>query len=334
VADAEIYGMARKLRLEYPGAIYHIINRGNYKSWIFRDAKTRASFQTALFQACERSAWRLHAFVIMSNHFHLALETPLGNLVAGMQWLQATFACRFNRWRDEHGHLFAGRYKCLLVEPGAPLGQLCHYIHLNPARADIVPAARLGHYQDGSYWLLHHPEQRPKFLHVDTALVAAGGLIDSPAGRANYQAYLEWQAVEGPAGKSKAYVNLSRGWALGSLEFKAALVEEHNLAAEARALEDLGAREVNEIRWTTALQRALREIDKTPADARAAAKSADWKLAVAAWLKIHTDTSNRWSAAELNLGAPKAASRNITSFLRNAPEQNQWWRRLKSPSET
>ena len=72
--------MARKLRLEFPGAIYHIINRGNYRSWIFRDEKTRTAFQAALFQACERSAWLLHAFVIMGNHFHLALETPLGNL--------------------------------------------------------------------------------------------------------------------------------------------------------------------------------------------------------------------------------------------------------------
>src|SRR5258706_16218698 len=74
--------MARKLRLEFPGAIYHLINRGNYRSWIFRDEKTRTAFQAALFQACERSAWLLHAFVIMGNHFHLALETPLGNLAA------------------------------------------------------------------------------------------------------------------------------------------------------------------------------------------------------------------------------------------------------------
>lgn len=158
--------------------------------------------------------------------------------------------------------------------------------------------------------------------------------INCRRGRASYQTYLEWQAAEGPAGKSTAYVNLSRGWALGSPEFKAALVEEHDFSADARVLEVCGVREVNELRWTTALERALRKISKTRAEARDAMKSADWKVAVAAWLKVQTDTSNRWAAVALNLGEPKAASRNLTAFFRNAPERNQWWRRLKSLSET
>ena len=108
--------MARKLRLEFPGAIYHLINRGNYRSWIFADEKSKAAFESCLLEACERSAWLLHAFVVMSNHYHLAVETPQGNLIAGMQWLQSTFANRFNAFRGEHGHLFQGRYKCLIVE--------------------------------------------------------------------------------------------------------------------------------------------------------------------------------------------------------------------------
>jgi hypothetical protein len=95
-----------------------------------------------------------------------------------------------------------------------------------------------------------------------------------------------------------------------------------------------GAREVNELRWTTALERALHKIGKTRADARDATKSAGWKVAVAAWLKVQTDTINRWAATALNLGEPKAASRNLTAFFRNAPDRNQWWRRLKSLSET
>jgi len=127
--------MARKLRLEFPGACYHVINRGNYRAWVFREEKTKAAFEACLFEACARCQWRLHAFVIMGNHYHLAMETPLGNLVAGMQWLQATFANRFDRLREEHGHLFQGRFKALLVEPGGALGQVCHYIHLNPVRA-------------------------------------------------------------------------------------------------------------------------------------------------------------------------------------------------------
>jgi len=104
-------GMARKLRLEFPGACYHVINRGNYRTALFQTAGARAAFEACLFEACAKSGWLLHAFVIMRTHFHLAIETPGGNLVSGMHWLQCTFATRFNRLRDERGHLFQGRYK-------------------------------------------------------------------------------------------------------------------------------------------------------------------------------------------------------------------------------
>ena len=164
--------MARKLRLEYPGAIYHVINRGNYRADVFRTEGAKAAFEACLFEACAKSGWVLHAFVVMCNHYHLALETPEGNLVTGMQWLQATFANRFNRLRGERGHLFQGRYKSLLVETGAALGQVCDYIHLNPVRAGAVPAERAG--------------RIPAFqLLVSSAPAAAAGLSapgDGPSG--------------------------------------------------------------------------------------------------------------------------------------------------------
>ena len=87
--------------------------------------------------------WRVHAYVVMRNHYHLALETPRGNLVEGMQWLQATFANRFNRLRQENGHVFQGRYQALLVEDLAGLGAVGHYIHLNAVRARLLPIEKL-----------------------------------------------------------------------------------------------------------------------------------------------------------------------------------------------
>ncbi len=98
--------MARKLRLEFPGAIYHVINRGNYRAHVFKSAGAKQAFEECLFAACARSGWLLHAFVIMGNHYHLALETPQGNLVAGMQWLQSTFANRFNKLGRMKGSCF------------------------------------------------------------------------------------------------------------------------------------------------------------------------------------------------------------------------------------
>ena len=111
-------------------------------------------------------------------------------------------------------------------------------------------------------------------------------------------------------------------------------MKNHEIAAHARALEVVGAREVSELRWKATLEFALRTIGKTEADLRASAKSAPWKIAVAAWLKTRTDVSNGWAASALNLGAPAAASRNLTTFRHSNPERNRWWMALTSISAT
>jgi REP element-mobilizing transposase RayT len=306
--------MARKLRLEFPGAIYHVINRGNYRAWIFKSPGARQAFEHCLFAACERCGWRLHAFVIMGNHYHLALETPLGNLSAGMHWLQSAFATRFNRYRDEQGHVFQGRYKALLVEEGDPLGMVCDYIHLNPFRAGIVAVERLIDYRHSSYWYLQNPSMRPKFLLAAAAL-SARQLTDTPAGRHSYDDYLAWQAEEGPAGKSQAYVSLSKGWALGSAGFKQTLVADHALAATMRAWETGSAREVRELEWTEHLARLLREVPLAQrADPR---QSAPWKIRLAVRMKASTDASNRWLATQLHVGSPAYLAKLVSLALRH-----------------
>jgi len=326
--------MARKLRLEFPGALYHLINRGNYRRWIFDEPSTRTAFESCLFEGCERSGWVLHAFVIMGNHYHLAVETPEGNLVAGMQWLQATFANRFNRLRHESGHLFQGRYKSLLIENGSALGAVCDYIHLNPVRAGVVSAAQLATYRHGSYWYLHHPPQRRPCMRFTAPLQAAGGLSDSAADRRCYQSYLEWQAAEGPAGKTSAYVKLSRGWALGSRNFKTALVKDHKVAALSRAWETTGAREVHEIKWALLLGTALGVLRKSPQDLLTCRKSSPWKLAIASWLKSRSQAGNPWLARHLHLGAPTGASRNIARYRADLQSSDPDWKKLSSISST
>jgi REP element-mobilizing transposase RayT len=320
--------MARKLRLEYPGACYHVINRGNYRQDVFATAGARAAFETCLFEACAKSGWLLHAFVVMSNHYHLAVETPEGNLVAGMQWLQATFANRFNKLRDERGHLFQGRYKSLLVEPGEALGQVCHYIHLNPVRAGLVTMARLKEYPNGSYWYGRRPASRPACLRVESALVAAGGLADTIAGWRAYEAYLTWQAEQGPAGRNAAYVTLSRGWALGTEDFKARLVHEHGVAALSRAWETTGAKEVRQMRWTDECKRCMQALGKTDTDLQQERKSAPWKVAIAAHLKTTTQASNCWLSERLQMGSAVAVSQYVGQLRRAGGDGRKWLERL------
>ena len=108
--------MARKLRVEYAGAIYHVMNRGDRRERIFMDDADRQRFVDTLGEACAKTGWQLHAYVLMPNHFHLVVETPQPNLVAGMKWLLGTYTSRFNRRHKLFGHLFSGRYKSPIVD--------------------------------------------------------------------------------------------------------------------------------------------------------------------------------------------------------------------------
>lgn len=188
--------MSRRLGFEYAGALYHVINLGNYRSWIFESDGAKQSFETTLFEACEYAGWKLHAIVAMGNHFHLALESSEPNLSEGMWWLQSVFASRFNRFRKENGRLFQGRFKSVLVEDFDRLSWLCHYIHLNPVRTAIWKVTELKDYRSGSHWYLRNRRKRPQSLDLETCLGGAGGLKDSRAGWKKYDAYLEWLGEE------------------------------------------------------------------------------------------------------------------------------------------
>src|ERR1035441_9604963 len=108
--------MARKLRIQYPGAIYHVMNRGDRREAIFEDDEDRQRLLQTLTEACQKTGWQVHAYCLMRNHFDLVIETPQPNLVAGMKWLLGTYTSRYNRRHKEFGHLFSGRYKALIVD--------------------------------------------------------------------------------------------------------------------------------------------------------------------------------------------------------------------------
>src|SRR5437870_645726 len=98
--------MPRKLRIQHPSPTYHFTNRGDRREKIFADDQDRERFLKTLAQTCEKTGWQVHAYCLMSNHFHLVLETPQPNLVAGMKWFLGTYTTRFNRRHREFGHLF------------------------------------------------------------------------------------------------------------------------------------------------------------------------------------------------------------------------------------
>ena len=170
--------MARKLRLQYPGAIYHVMNRGDQREPLFKDDADRKRFWETLGEAGVKTAWQVHASCLMPNHFHLVVETPQANLVAGMKWFLGTSTSRFNRRHKLLGHLFSGRYKALIVDGrgNGYLRTVCDSVHLNPVRAKLLTDQPfLSEYPWSSYpEYLQATSKRPGWLRVDQLLGELG----------------------------------------------------------------------------------------------------------------------------------------------------------------
>ncbi len=126
--------MARPIRVEFPGAVYHVMARGNERKEIFRDDHDRSRFLDTLAEATQQYGLRLHAYCIMPNHYHLVLGTPRANLSRAMGWLQTTYTARFNRRHRRSGHLFQGRFRAQLIDADEYARWLVEYVHLNPVR--------------------------------------------------------------------------------------------------------------------------------------------------------------------------------------------------------
>jgi len=160
--------MARPLRIEYPGAFYHITSRGNERQKIFRSLKDRERFLTYLKSATQRYGAVIHVYCLMSNHYHLLLETPRGNLSQIMRHINGAYTTYFNVRLKRVGHLFQGRYKAILVEVDEYALELSRYIHLNPVRAKMV--SRPEEYFWSSYRVYTGREQPSDWLKTSFIL--------------------------------------------------------------------------------------------------------------------------------------------------------------------
>ena len=130
--------MVRPLRIEYPGAVYHVTSRGNERKSIFKDDHDREIFLNTLDRVNKRYNWICHAYCLMGNHYHVLIETPDGNLSVGMRQLNGLYTQAFNKRHRRTGHLFQGRYKAVLIQKDTHLLEVCRYVVLNPVRAGIV----------------------------------------------------------------------------------------------------------------------------------------------------------------------------------------------------
>lgn len=160
--------MARPWRIEFEGALYHVLSRGNEQKDIFWDDEDRESFLNCLGEISARFETDIFAYVLMDNHYHILLRTNRANLSKAMQWMGATYTRRFNNKHLRSGHLFQGRFKNIIVQNDAYLMQLSYYIHRNPLRAGMVK--RLADYPWSSYSAYAYGKAHPKWLNLDVIL--------------------------------------------------------------------------------------------------------------------------------------------------------------------
>lgn len=296
--------MARPLRLHFAHAIYHVINRGNYREPIFGTAGAAEAFEQCLFAAAERHHWRLHAYVVMNNHFHLALETPEANLTESVHWLESTYATRFNRYRKERGHVFQGRYHAPLVQPGPSLLRVVNYIHLNPVRAGLTTMAQLAGYPWSSLGrFLRGP--RPQGLSC-TDWLGELHLNDNADGWLEYGQLLAAIAADPARQKQDGFDAMTGGWAIGDQKWRREIAGSFDPRGMAEAPCGPERDALRQEKWRQELAGALGRSGLNREDLRVARKGADWKIALAECLQRTTGANYRWLAHELHLG--KAAS--------------------------
>jgi REP element-mobilizing transposase RayT len=252
--------------------------------------------------ACAKTQWQVHAYCLMSNHFHLVLETPRANLVAGMKWFLGTYTMRFNRTHRFSGHLFGGRYKAQLIDESEPhyLRTAADYVHLNPVRAGLVRGGdALAQYRWSSYpSYLGVPRRRPAWLRVDRVLGEHGIKADDLRGRREFERRMETQRQVDPTGAAKV---MRGNWRVGGEDFLHRLLErwqgklkEHHGGSERLDTEIERARRLLKNELTHAGW-SLGQLEKER-------KGHPVKVAIAQRLREQTAMPLKWIAAELRMG--------------------------------
>ncbi|WP_372845944.1 transposase [Pontiella sp.] len=312
--------MPRSIRHEYPGAVYHAMCRGNNGQSIFKEDKGRRLFLATLEEVCEQTGWMVHAYVLMSNHYHLLLETPEANLVTGMKWFQGAYTQRFNAMFQCRGHLFQGRYKALPIEAGQDSSYfqaVGNYIHLNPFRAGMAGSGLdrpLEHYTWSSYpAYVSRVKRVPAWLNRVRLLNACGLDGEASGGWMQYRDFLEFQmsGSQEPFDEMVAK-QLKRGWYVGGESFRGWLskkLPDHsdNLRGDQRRAHD-------EAEAERLLDRALVVLGVSESALVGMKSNRPEKQAVAWLLKKSTTVTGVWIADRLKMGSRANLSRALSAL--------------------
>lgn len=322
--------MSRPLRIEYPGAVYHVQSVGNRNCEIFTDEEDRKIFLETFKEAAARSQWIVYAYALMNNHYHILFRTEKANLVNGMKWLQTTYTVRFNKRHGFSGHVFAGRYQSMIIEADNAhyFSTIIDYIHLNPARSGV---ARPQTFLSGSRWTslpdwMSEPENRASWIKPEEGL-AVFGCSDSPEGREKYLNHLlgrvEAELMDERALLPVGHVGpgtVQRGWCYGSSAFRQRLINsldhltKRHPGSIATVSDDVGQLLAERI-----VTRGLRAFGLTEEELLSTPYSHPSKLIIALAVRKSTMVSYAWLAKRLHMGIP----RSLGTLLHRAKQMEQ-----------
>jgi len=288
--------MPRKPRPIHSERVYHVFNRGNYRLPVFETEGARAAFLEALEEATGRYGWVVYAHALMPNHYHLCLRTPRGNLSKGMHWLLTAFATRFNRFREESGHVFQGRFKCTVASEGISARRIIDYIHLNPTRAglgEIGSEASLGLTSLRAYL---NPGER-KLVAAEEGLAGFLGFPDTVEGRLGYFEALRGVLMADPKGENFEADEETEQKIMARPERQAArpIKEEVRIARET-------ARRLEIERWEAAAVELMSQQGLTEEMLTKLPKSNPAKLVLVRYLRDRYGADLAWIANRVHAG--------------------------------
>ncbi|OHE77278.1 MAG: hypothetical protein A3F67_06815 [Verrucomicrobia bacterium RIFCSPHIGHO2_12_FULL_41_10] len=283
------------------------MNRGDHGELIFLDDHDREIFLKTLGEACVKADWQIHAYCLMSNHFHLVIETPKPTLVDGMKWLLGVYTQRFNARHQKRGHLFAGRYKSLIIDESDNhyLRTVCNYVHLNPARAHLL---KDGAILESYFWssfgeYLKPSHKRVPWLRVDRLLGEHGIEKDDVVGREEFSKLMNSRCAAEGLGREAAYKIIRRGWKFGSQTFIERLYEKMNTLPkkENHLIDEVN--ETMEIKGRRLIKEKLDALRLNLDDLLLLPCMDPIKIEIAQLIRDQTTLTFKWITHELKAGA-------------------------------
>ena len=332
--------MARPLRVQYAGARYHVMCRGNRRERVLGEARDKRLFLHTFSEVAKRTGWLVHAHALLDTHWHLLLETPEANLVKGMRWFQSVYAQRRNRAHQTTGHVYQGRYKAKVIDDRDPayFRVVSEYIHLNPVEAGLSGPmeADMAAYPWTSFgFYLASPSKRPVWLRTGDVLLANGVLADSPKGRRAYGAYLaqraQWLLAEKAKRKGfKAWWRAQeRGWIEGNEAFRDRMLAHLAEGYTPRFIHDGEQRRAcGQAAAAKIVPKALQVVGLTDNALSEIPKGDERKRLLAGWLKRHFTVSNKWISGRLHMGHISRVSASARFYDRPPREFRRQARRL------